>query len=79
MEAILKAIQEAMALASALQTLVPQIEADYAEVKDALSSNDDARLQAMIAQLHSDTTANTAILDGMRDKVSPPAKAPKNA
>lgn len=78
MEAILRAIAEAAALVQQASILVPQIEANYKQVKDALGSHDDTAVRQQIDTLHAQTNALTAQLDALRDKpVVAPAPAGK--
>lgn len=57
---ILSDLAIAANLIAQLQTLVPQLEANYAIVKAALSTDDDAAVRAQIDTLHTDTNALTA-------------------
>lgn len=71
MEAILRAIAEAAALVQQASILIPQIEANYKQVKDAIGSHDDAAVRQQIDTLHAQTNALTAQLDALRDKPAP--------
>lgn len=79
MEAILRAIQQALALANQLQGLIPEIEANFALVKDALGSHDQAAVSAAIDHLHVQTNNATAALAAMRDPAEPVAEEAEDA
>lgn len=86
MDEILRIVARAVSLSTELAGLWPQIEANYQAVRGALSSDDDAKLRAMIDQLHGETTSLTTQILALRDPQpvadepvaeDPPAKSGK--
>lgn len=67
MDEALRILQAALAAAAQLEALLPQLSANYALVKDALSSDDKAKIQRMIDDLHARTNNATAELVTYRD------------
>jgi len=63
----LQLVATALAAAEALQTALPEIEANWEKVKAAYAATSAADLQALIDQAHADIQALGAKLDALKD------------
>lgn len=70
---VLDAAKTLLALYAQAESLLPQVMADYQSIKSALSSDDDAAIQAAITQAHGLSRSLTDQLNALADPA--PAKA----
>lgn len=73
MDEILRAIAQAAGYVAQLRALLPEIEANWNDVREGLGSHDDAAVRAKIDEIHIDTNNLTAQLNALRDPVVPDA------
>lgn len=79
MQDLLELFAKAAQLAAQLQVIVPELEKNYADLKDALSSNDKDQIRQRMDALHAQTNNLAADLDALRDPAATKTGSTKRA